>query len=160
MFVEVLSRKCTLVGVAEANSEGVVAGFDYVCCGSGGGDEEEVVLSRLLSEGSARAARYRTDGNLHTCLVKHIVTGSRIGSACLVVLNIELKLYTVKSACGVDLVNCELTALLNGNTVAGSVARKRTRTADKILCVAACVAAVGVTAVFGIVAAARSHAHN
>lgn len=102
---KLLSGKCALVGIAEADAESGVAGLDNRSCGSGGSHEEDAVLGSCGAESLAGCGGNGAEGDLHAALKQGGEALTCLNGAGLVVLHVELEVYSVETACGVNLVN-------------------------------------------------------
>ena len=125
--LHIVGSSDTLVGVGEAHLEDVVLAVGDVGGGSGGGQLEVTVSIGLAGNSHAGTGGGAAVQDLHAPVLQVVVSVDALFAVSFVVLEVQLEL---DAALGVDLGNCDLSALLGGDTVGSGVAGQGADAAD------------------------------
>ena len=126
---KVVSGGNALVGVGEADLEGIVLVSDEVDGGAGRGEQEGALVIGLGSDRDAGAGGDRSEQDLHAPVHQGVVgVDGLVAGVGFIVLRLELKLDGAVR--GVDLVNGDLGCVHNGIAVDGGAAGQGALSAD------------------------------
>ena len=122
---DVVSGGNALVGVGEADLEDVVLALGNVGGGGGGGQHEGAVIVAGIGNGDGSAGGGGADEDLHAPVHHGVVGVDGLLAVGLVVLLLILELDL--AVAGVDLIDGQLSALNNGQTIDRSYRRSAGR---------------------------------